>query len=193
MGVTTPAAPPSPYNEPVQTCRAGQGLAAAAGSRRVPLIHYKDASAGVLALVLQLRFEHAPACIEHGFRHACFCKFQAAHIADDYLLIFLNQAPREPMQGVFAPSGGLAVQPLCLPFVAAALGLGDLTLDTPLEMPCEEFLPIARGGRIFQPQIDTHRLQGSGSVRDGSLHRQTQPPISYCILGKAARLPLCIQ
>ena len=38
MGLTTPAAHPTPYNETVQTCRAGEGLAAAAGSRRVSFI-----------------------------------------------------------------------------------------------------------------------------------------------------------
>ena len=52
------------------------------------------------------------------------------------------------MQGIFPSSGGLAMKPFRLAFVAMALGQGDLLLDTPVELPCEEFLPIAGSGGI---------------------------------------------
>jgi hypothetical protein len=53
------------------------------------------------------------------------------------------------MQCIFAPPGGFPMQALRLAFVTPALGLGDLLLDTPVEMPGKEFLPITRGGRIL--------------------------------------------
>jgi hypothetical protein len=109
MGLTTPAAHPTPYNEHVQTCRAGKGPAVAAGSRRVSFIDDSYASAGLLALVLQLRLEDAPARIEHGFGHSGFGKFQAAHIADEDVLILIDYSSGKFVQGVFAPSCGLAV------------------------------------------------------------------------------------
>jgi hypothetical protein len=87
---TTRRATPSPYNETVQTCRAGQGPAAAAGSRCVCLTDDLDASAGVLALIPQLRFEHPPAGIQHRLRLAlkapCLERYppaEAAWIAAD--------------------------------------------------------------------------------------------------------------
>jgi hypothetical protein len=43
----------------------------------------------LLALVLQLRLEHAPTGIQHGFGHPSPCQFQAAHIADLYDLIIV--------------------------------------------------------------------------------------------------------
>jgi hypothetical protein len=56
-----------------------------------------------------LRLEHAPARIEHGFGHSGFGKFQAAHIADENVLILIDHSSRKLVQGVFAPSCGLAV------------------------------------------------------------------------------------
>src|SRR6202789_3525265 len=80
--VSTCTAHPSPYNEHVQTCRAHEGLAGGAFSRLVSLIDDNNAPAGLLALVLQLRLEHAPPGIQHGFGHPSLRQFQAAHIAD---------------------------------------------------------------------------------------------------------------
>jgi hypothetical protein len=56
-----------------------------------------------------LRLEHAPAGIEHGFGHPGLGKFQAAHIADENVLILIDHSSRKLVQGVFAPSCGLAV------------------------------------------------------------------------------------
>jgi len=44
-----------------------------------------------LAFVLQLRLEYAPTGIEHGFCHPGLYQFSATHIADDDVLVFLNQ------------------------------------------------------------------------------------------------------
>ncbi len=62
------------------------------------------------------------------------------------------------MQGVLAPPRGSSVQAFGLLFVAAALGLGDPLFDMPVEMTRLEFLPIARGYGIFEPQIQSHGL-----------------------------------
>src|SRR5471030_1983943 len=149
MGHTAPAASPAPYNKIVQSCRARPGLAAAAFLRSVSFIDDPYASAGVLALILQLRLEHAPARIEHGFGHPRLCKFQAAHIAYKYKFIFFDYFSGKFMQRIFAAPGGLSMQAFGLAFMTPALGLGDLLLDTPIEMPGKEFLPITRGGRIL--------------------------------------------
>jgi hypothetical protein len=53
------------------------------------------ASAGLLALVLQLPFEYAPAGIQDGLRHPGLCQFGAAHIADDDDLVLIDDSPRE--------------------------------------------------------------------------------------------------
>jgi hypothetical protein len=133
------------YNEHVQTCRAGKGPAPAAGSRAVSLIDDSYASAGLLAFVLQLRLEHAPARIEHGFGHPGFDEFQAAHIADEDVLILIDNLSRKLVQGIFAAPGGLPMQPFRLALVATALGLSDFVLDTPVELSGNELVPIARG------------------------------------------------
>jgi hypothetical protein len=93
MDATASTASPAPHNKIVQTCRACEGLTAAAFLRSVFFIDDPYASAGVLALILQLRLEHAPARIEHGFGHPRLHKFQAAHIAYSYKLIFFDYPP----------------------------------------------------------------------------------------------------
>jgi hypothetical protein len=49
-----------------------------------------NASAGLLALVLQLRFEPSPARIEHGLGHPRLPQPEAAHVADDDVLILFD-------------------------------------------------------------------------------------------------------
>ena len=53
MGHSACPALPLPYNEPVQSCRACSGSAAAAGPRAVALIDDLDEPAGLLTLVLR--------------------------------------------------------------------------------------------------------------------------------------------
>jgi hypothetical protein len=53
------------------------------------------------------------------------------------------------MKDVFTPPGGGPMQAFRLALVAPALGLGNFLFDTAVELPCEEFLAIARGGRIL--------------------------------------------
>jgi hypothetical protein len=74
---------PLPYKELVQTCGPRKGPTVAASSRGVSLIDDSDAPAGVLALVVQLRFEHSPAGIQHGLGHPCLKQPSAAHIANE--------------------------------------------------------------------------------------------------------------
>jgi hypothetical protein len=95
-----------------------------------------------------LRLEHAPARIEHGFGHPGLGKFQAAHIADDYLLILIDYSSRKLVQGIFAAPGSLPVQPFRLALVTPALSLSDTLLDTPIELSGNELVPIAGGRRI---------------------------------------------
>src|SRR5271167_760725 len=184
MGVTTPAAHPNPHSEPVQACRPREGSAAAARSRCVSLIDDEHASAGLLALVLQLRFEHAPAGIQHGLGHPCLDELGAAHIADEDPLILIDHPGREFMQGILAPARSSAVQALGLTRVAAALCPGDLLLDVSIEMTRLEPLPIARRHRILQPQIKSDLLVRGQAGGEGALDGNTQPPVPEAILGE---------
>ena len=82
------------------------------------------------------------------------------------------------------------MQALRLAFMPPALGSGYLLLDTPVEMPRKEFLPITRGRRILYSEIDTDRLEGSGTSRDRFFRRKAEPSVTDRILGKAAAFPL---
>jgi predicted TIM-barrel enzyme len=75
----------------------------------------------VLALILQLRFEHAPAGIQHGLRHAGLHELQAAHVANDDILILINQLSGKLMQRIGAAAGCFPMQALSLALVPAAL------------------------------------------------------------------------
>src|ERR1700685_3159276 len=98
MGVTTPAAHPNPYIEHVQACGSREGSAAAARSSCVSFADDENASAALLALILQLRFEHAPAGIQHGLGHPCLDELGTAHIADEDPPILINNFPRKLVQ-----------------------------------------------------------------------------------------------
>ena len=93
MSGTAPAAHPRPYSAHVQTRGPRQGPAAAAGARGVSLADDSNASAGLLALVLQLPLEHAPAGIEHGFGHPRLYQSGATHVANEDALILLDYLP----------------------------------------------------------------------------------------------------
>src|SRR5579862_4849389 len=144
--VSTRSAHPQPYNELPYSLGAGEGPAVSAHSRRVPFADDLDASAGLLALVLQLHLEHSPARIEHGLCHPCPGELEAAHVADDDRLITLNNRPRELVQGIGATAGRLAMNPLRLPLVPPTLRPGKL-LRVPLRPSTRlEPLPVACGG-----------------------------------------------
>jgi hypothetical protein len=102
MSVTTLAAHPRPYSAHVQTRGSREGPTAAAGARCVALADDSNASAGLLALVLQLRFEHPPSGIEHGFRHPRLHQFGATHVSNDDGLIPIDDLSRKLMQGILA-------------------------------------------------------------------------------------------
>jgi len=68
-----------------------------------------NASAGLLALVLQLRFEHPPASIEHGLGHPRLNELEAAHVAYDDVLILVDHLPRKLMQRVDPTARGFSV------------------------------------------------------------------------------------
>jgi hypothetical protein len=53
------------------------------------------------------------------------------------------------MKSISAPPGGFPMQALRLAFMTPALCLGDLLLDTPVEMSCKQSLPITGGRRIL--------------------------------------------
>src|SRR5271163_4121779 len=124
MNVTTLAAHPNPYCEHVKIRWARKGFARAACSRRVALVDDANASAGLLALVLQLRFEHAPA---GGERKLVIARrgLKSAQIADENDLIAIDNFPRILVQGVLSAPHRRTLQPLGLAFMAATPSLSD--------------------------------------------------------------------
>src|SRR5258708_20987520 len=123
------AAHQRPYSTHVQTRGSREGPAAAARARRVSLADDSNASAGLLALVLQLRLEHPPAGIEHGFRHPRLDQFGATHVSNNDGLIPIDNFSGKLMHGILAAARCRAAQPLRLAFVTAPLCLGELALD----------------------------------------------------------------
>jgi hypothetical protein len=93
---------------------------------------------------VQLRLEHAPTGIQHGFRHLRLRQFQTAHIADFDDLIVVYDLPGKLVQGVLSPPRGRPVQALGLAFVSAALRHGDFPLDASIEMTRMKLISITR-------------------------------------------------
>jgi len=78
----------------------------------------------MLALVLQLRFEHAPTGIQHGLCHPCLHQLQAAHVANDDILILINNLPRKLVQSIGTAARRFTMNPFRVLFVTSALRVG---------------------------------------------------------------------
>jgi hypothetical protein len=148
-----------------------------------------NASAGLLALVLQLRFEHSPTGIEHRFGHSRLCQLSAAHVANDDPLVLVDDFSGKLVQGIFAPPRGRAVQTLGLTRVSAALRLGDSLLDVTVEMPRRKLIPVARRHRLFETQIEPHCVVRGANLGNRPLGGDTEPPVADRILREAAAFP----
>jgi hypothetical protein len=93
-----------------------------------------NASSGVLALVLKLRFQLPPAAIKHGFRHPGLDEFQAADIANDNFLVSVNKLARELMQCVVAAARGLTMQALRLSLMPTPLRLRYFSFQASIKL-----------------------------------------------------------
>jgi hypothetical protein len=122
MQFTTIAAYPKSHNQPVDSSRTTQGSAIRTGDAGVSLVRDFKASGRVRALVCQKALEHAPARVQHGFRHPRLDKLQIAHVTDDDFLISIYHLPRKLMQGIRPAACGLAMDALGLALMATALG-----------------------------------------------------------------------
>jgi hypothetical protein len=122
MQLTTVAAYPESYNQPVDSSRTTQGSAIRTGDAGVSLVRDFKASGRVLAFVCQKALEHAPAGVQHGFRHPRFDKLQRAHVTDNDFLILGYHFPRKYMQGIRPAACDLSMDELGLALMATALG-----------------------------------------------------------------------
>jgi hypothetical protein len=73
--------------------------------------------------------------------------------------------------------------------MTAALRLGDLRFQSAVEPTALQTLAIAGDGNVLQTQVDADRLLGGNIRLGGVFDWQTEPPITYGILGEAALLP----
>jgi len=126
--VTTSTTLPGPHIEHVQTYGSREGSAAAARSRGVSFADDSNAPAGLLALILQLRFEHAPAGVEHGFRDPCLDQLGAIYIAYEDPLILVDYLGRKFMQRILAAALSLSKSNPVNHFAAPANGRVALAL-----------------------------------------------------------------
>jgi len=151
-------------------------------SRGVSFVDDFDAATGPMALVLQLRLEHAPAGVQHGLRHACLGQLQAAHVAHDDVLVVLHDATGERVDRVQSAVRCFGVVALRLPIVAPALGLGDLVLDVAIKRPGVQRRAIAGGGHALEAQVDAHGLVRRDIELDRHLHRHVEEPLAQRVL-----------
>jgi hypothetical protein len=114
-----------------------------------------NASAGLLALVLQLRFEHSPAGIEHGLGHPRLDEPEAAHVAYDDRLITVNEGPRKLMKRIGPTACRLAMNSLGLLLVPVALRPGQLIRVQARPSTRFERVPIAGRGDCLYAQVDS--------------------------------------
>ncbi len=188
--LTTVHANPSPYSQPVYSARAAERSARRTGDAGVSLIDDLNASAGVLAFVLQLRFEHSPAGIEHGLCHPCLNQFGAAHIANNYLLILINNLSGKLMQGIGSTSSSLAVNALCLLAVPVALRVGQTLRVSVGPSPCRQRVTIACRGDGLESKVDANSLERRDRDHFLLINWYAQPPVTARVLSKISALEL---
>jgi hypothetical protein len=126
MRGTTLAADPTFYTQPIYPLRTAERSAGRTGTAGVSLADNLNASTGMLALVLQLRFEPAPAGIQHGLCHPRLHELQTAHVAYDDVLILINNHSRELMQGIGFAARRLAAYSVQIRWTVSANALEEL-------------------------------------------------------------------
>jgi hypothetical protein len=159
-------------------------------SRREPLADDFHASAGLLALIEQLRSELTPASIQYRFCHARTGQLHRAHIANDYPLVALHYGVRKLVQGIGPTAGDLTMDAPRGLSVRSTLGLREpvcVTLSPPMGLQASA---VARYRHVLQAQVDADGLTRGDTLLHLHLNRQTQPPVSNGILRKAAVAPL---
>lgn len=93
------------------------------------------------------------------------------------------------MQGLFSSPRCSSMQALGLSFMTPALRSGDFLLDISIEMTRPKLLTIACGCDVLQAQIEPDFLFRSNRLRHFSCDGQAEPPVSDCVLSKAAGFP----
>jgi len=161
---------PTPYSKLSETTGTTEGSTARTASRGVSFVDDLYGSADALAFVLQESFEQAPAGVQYGLRHLCLGQLQAAHIAHDNLLIGIHHPATELMAGIVPTPPDPSMQPFGLPHVPSPLQGADPMLRIPIEADCFQPLPVARYGRILDPEINTHGLLRRGGLLNTYLH-----------------------
>ena len=98
-----------PYNEHAHTRGARWGSTEAAVSRCISLVDHFHGSAGGLAFVLQKPFEHAPAAVQDGLGHPRLDELLAAHVANEDILIPVNNLASELMKRIRTAASGASM------------------------------------------------------------------------------------
>jgi hypothetical protein len=90
-------------------------------------------SAGGLALITQHPSEHTPSAIEHGFRHPRLDQLLSAHIANDDILIGIDDPTAKLVTGILPTAVDAAMESPDLPQMAASLQPTQLGLGLAVE------------------------------------------------------------
>jgi putative transposase len=138
-------------------------------------------------LVSELRFQHSPACIEHGFSHPCLDKLGGADIADDDQGVFAGKPRRRLVKLMFARIGDLGVDRANAALVSGALLDGKRGLVFSVVAKRRDGRAITQRGKRLKPEIDADATVASRKiVRDLALKNDIPSPAR--ILGKAPGL-----
>ena len=94
------------------------------------------------------------------------------------------------MKRVRAAAGSAAMHSFRLSLVSAALRLADLGFQPTVESSGFQSLALAGNSDRLQTQVDADRFFRCFARLDGIFHRYANPPVSDCVLRKAALAPL---
>lgn len=182
-------ASPVSYSERAHTLRTAVGDFPAARARPgSPSLVGLDVNSPVPAgFVAELRTQHSPARVEHGFSHPCLGELGRADIADDNQGVFADKPRRRLVKLMLACVGDLGVDRTDAALVSGPLRNGKHGLVLAIVPKRRDGRSITQRGERLKPQIDADTtIAGRQIVRDLALENDEPSPAR--ILGKAPSL-----
>lgn len=175
------------YSERAHTFRTASRdfPAARARSGCPPFVGLNVNSSVPAGLVAELRTQHSPTRVEHGFRHPCLGELGRADIADDDQGIFADKPRRRLVKLMFARVGDLGMDRANAAFVSGPLRNGKRGFVLAIVAQGRDGRAVAQCGERLKPEIDANApVAGRQVVCDLALENDKPSPAR--ILGKAS-------
>lgn len=180
---------PVPHSKRAHTFRTACGDRPAARARlgSVSFVSFNKHSSVPSGLIAEHMPELCPACIKDGLCHPRLDELGGAHIANDDQTILTRDPCRLLVKMVPPCIGDLGVNSADSTLSACTLRCGKRRFVATKMLESRNFLPVAKSGKIFQPQVNTdHPAPGCEIVGDFALKNHIPAP--PCVLHEAARL-----